>query len=181
PLLYTIGLFLGATFFAVLGHVLLAFPGGRLEGRVSRLLVTAGDLDTIVVVGIGNLFYDGAPGGTRNLALVDANATLSDALQKASRGIGIPLLTLTPLIPPPRPPLATRDATLAPCVRARLLVRFRRRPRLRDQHRQPRAIPLARLGGRDRVRNRRRGPACAHDRPAARDARPRRGRGPGRG
>src|SRR5215468_1666078 len=98
PLLYTIGLFLGATFFAVLGHVLLAFPGGRLEGRVSRLLVTAGYLDTIVVVGIGNLFYDGAPGGTRNLALVDANATLSDALKNASRGIGIALFTVTLII-----------------------------------------------------------------------------------
>ena len=98
PLLYTIGLFLGATFFAVLGHVLLAFPGGRLEGRVSRLLVTAGYLDTIVVVGIGNLFYDGAPGGTRNLALVDANATLSDALKNASRGIGIALFTVTLVI-----------------------------------------------------------------------------------
>jgi signal transduction histidine kinase len=98
PLLYTIGLFLGAVFFAVLGHVLLAFPGGRLEGRLPRLLVAAGYIDTIVVVAVGNLFYDGAPGGTRNLALVDANAALSDALKNTARGVGIALFTVTLII-----------------------------------------------------------------------------------
>jgi signal transduction histidine kinase len=90
-LLYTIGLFVGAVFFAVLGHALLAFPGGRLEGRLPRLIVTAGYLDTLVVVGIGNLFYEGAPGDPRNLALVDANAGLADALKNVARGVGIAL------------------------------------------------------------------------------------------
>jgi signal transduction histidine kinase len=91
PLLYTIGLFVGAVFFAVLGHALLAFPGGRLEGRLPRLVVTAGYVDTLVVVGIGNLFYEGAPGDPRNLALVDANASLADALKNVARGVGIAL------------------------------------------------------------------------------------------
>jgi signal transduction histidine kinase len=98
PLLYTIGLFFGAVFFAVLGHVLLAFPGGRLEGRVPRLLVAAGYFDTIVVVAVGNLFYGGAPGGTRNLALVDANAAVADALKNTARGIGIALFSVTLVI-----------------------------------------------------------------------------------
>ena len=91
PLLYTIGLFLGAVFFAVLGHVLLAFPGGRLEGRIAQGIVVAGYIDTIVVVAVGNLFYDGEPGGPRNLALIDANAGISDALKNTARGIGIAL------------------------------------------------------------------------------------------
>jgi signal transduction histidine kinase len=91
PVLYTIGLFLGAVFFAVLGHVLLAFPSGRLEGRLARLLVLAGYLDTVVVIGVANLFYEGGPGDPRNLALVHANAALADALKNTARGIGITL------------------------------------------------------------------------------------------
>src|SRR5262249_16648894 len=98
PLLYTIGLFLGAGVFPVLGHVLLAFPSGRLEGRIPRLLVTAGYLDTLVIVGVGNLFYDGTPSDPRNLALVDANAALADALKNTSRGVGIALFSATLII-----------------------------------------------------------------------------------
>jgi signal transduction histidine kinase len=98
PLLYTIGLFLGAVFFAVLGHVLLAFPSGRLDGRLARLLVAAGYLDTVVVVGVANLFFEGAPGDPRNLALVDANAALADALKNVARGVGITLFAAVLII-----------------------------------------------------------------------------------
>jgi signal transduction histidine kinase len=91
PLLYTIGLFLAALFFAVLGHVLLAFPSGRLEGRLARMLVIAGYLDTTVLIGIGILFHNGEPGDPRNLALVDANTTLTDAFKNTARFIGIAL------------------------------------------------------------------------------------------
>jgi signal transduction histidine kinase len=97
-LLYTIGLFLGAAFFAVLGHVLLAFPGGRLEGRIPRLLVTAGYLDTIVVIGVGNLFYAGPSGDPRNLALAHANAELADAFKNVARGVGIALFAAVLII-----------------------------------------------------------------------------------
>jgi signal transduction histidine kinase len=91
PLLYTIGLFLGALFFAVLGHVLLAFPSGRLEGRLSRAIVIAGYLDTTVLIGIGILFQNGDPGDPRNLALVEANTTLTDAFKNSARFMGIAL------------------------------------------------------------------------------------------
>jgi signal transduction histidine kinase len=60
--------------------------------------VAAGYFDTIVVVAVGNLFYDGAPGGTHNLALVDANAALADGLKNAARGIGIALFCATLII-----------------------------------------------------------------------------------
>jgi signal transduction histidine kinase len=98
PLLYTIGLFLGAVFFAVLGHVLLAFPGGRLEGRLSRLIVAAGYFDTLVIVAVGNLFYEGGPRDPRNLALVDANAAVSDAFKNVARGVGIALFAAVLII-----------------------------------------------------------------------------------
>src|ERR687888_321434 len=91
PLLHTIGGFLGVLFFAVLGHVLLAFPGGRLEGRLSRFLVAAAYVDTIVVIAIASLFDKGNPGDPRNLALVDANRAVADGLTKTVRGIGIAL------------------------------------------------------------------------------------------
>src|SRR4051794_9155203 len=40
-LLYTVGLFLGTVYFAVLVHLLLAFPSGRLTGRLDRIVVVA--------------------------------------------------------------------------------------------------------------------------------------------
>src|ERR671936_2866222 len=79
PLLHTIGGFLGVLFFAVLGHVLLAFPSGRLEGRLSRLLVAAAYVDTIVLIAIASFFDKGNPGEPKNLALVDANSVAADA------------------------------------------------------------------------------------------------------
>jgi signal transduction histidine kinase len=91
PLLYTIGLFTGALFFAVLGHNLLAFPGGRLDGRLARALIIAGYLDTILLIGISNLFESNRPGNPRNLALVAANQGLADPLKIAARSVGIAL------------------------------------------------------------------------------------------
>ena len=98
PALYTIGLFFGAVFFAVLGHLLLAFPNGRLEGRLARALVAAGYVDTIVLLGVAHLFYEGNPGDPRNLALVDPDASLFDALKNTARGFGIALFTAALLL-----------------------------------------------------------------------------------
>jgi signal transduction histidine kinase len=89
PLLHTIGLFLAALFFAVLGHALLAFPSGRLEGRLARGLVAVGYFDTTVVIAVATLFQQGEPGDPHNVALVDANTTLTDAFRDSARGIGI--------------------------------------------------------------------------------------------
>jgi signal transduction histidine kinase len=86
---FTVGIFLSALFFAVFGHVLLAFPYGRLTSRFPRALVTVGYLDTTVLIGIAILFYESEPGEPTNLALIDANNALSDALKNTARGIGI--------------------------------------------------------------------------------------------
>src|SRR5262245_55575029 len=118
PLLYTIGLFLGALCFAVLGHVLLAFPSGRLDGRLSRAIVIAGYLDTTVLIGIGILFQNGEPGDPRNLALVDANTALTDAFKNSARFIGIALFLAVLAI------LAQRWRTASPRWRSTFAIVF---------------------------------------------------------
>ena len=93
---YTVGLMIRPLFLAVLGHLLLAFPSGRLEGRLSRAIVVAAYLDTTVLVTASALFYE-PTGEVSNLALVETNAALSDALRNAARGIGVALI-LTSLV-----------------------------------------------------------------------------------
>jgi signal transduction histidine kinase len=89
PALYTVGLFTGALFFAVLGHVLCAFPSGRLQSRASRGLLVVGYVDTIVVIGVAILFHEGEPGDPTNLALVRSETALTDGFKNTARGIGI--------------------------------------------------------------------------------------------
>ena len=88
-LLYTIGILTSPLFFAVFGHVLLAFPYGRLQSRLSRGVVTVGYLDTTVLIAAAIVLFSGDPGYPANLALIHANDTLSEALRNAARGIGI--------------------------------------------------------------------------------------------
>ena len=94
---YTIGLFFRPLFIAVLNHVLLAFPSGRLKSRLARTIVFAAYLDTIVVVGASVPFQVPDAEGVRNLVLVDPNAALADGLRNAARVIGVALL-LTSLV-----------------------------------------------------------------------------------
>jgi signal transduction histidine kinase len=90
--LYTSGQLVRPLFIAVLGHLLLAFPSGRLEGRLPRAIIAAAYLDTTVVVSASALFLEPDSGDVRNLVLVEANAALSDALRNAARGIGVALI-----------------------------------------------------------------------------------------
>ena len=89
--LYTIGLLCRPLFIAVLGHLLLAFPSGRLEGRLSRAIIVAAYLDTIAVNAAAVLFEPDSD-GARNLARLDDNGALADALGNTARGIGVALL-----------------------------------------------------------------------------------------
>jgi signal transduction histidine kinase len=90
--LYTSGQLVRPLFIAVLGHLLLAFPSGRLEGRLPRAIMAAAYLDTTVVVGASALFLEPDSGDVTNVVLVEANAALSDALRNAARGIGVALI-----------------------------------------------------------------------------------------
>jgi signal transduction histidine kinase len=80
PLVFTVGQVLGSVFFAVVIHLLLAFPSGRLQSRFERRIVTAGYLLTTVVVFPLWLFADPAELDCsecpENLLLVTANETL---------------------------------------------------------------------------------------------------------
>lgn len=86
---FTIGIFLSPLFFAFFGHVLLAFPYGRLTSWFARTIVTVGYLDTTVLIAAGIVFYESDPGEPENLALIEANNALSDVLRNTARGIGI--------------------------------------------------------------------------------------------
>jgi signal transduction histidine kinase len=86
---FTVGIFLSPLFFAFFGHVLLAFPYGRLTSWFARALVTVGYLDTTVLIAAGIVLYESDPGEPENLALIEANNALSDALRNTARVIGI--------------------------------------------------------------------------------------------
>ena len=90
--LFTTGQLLKPVFLAVLGHLLLAFPSGRLEGRLSRGVVVAAYLDTIVVNGVSVLFQESDVGGVENLVLLEPNAALADGIRNLARGIGVVLI-----------------------------------------------------------------------------------------
>src|SRR5215213_2294149 len=88
-LLYTVGLFCRALFIAVLGHLLLAFPRDRLEGRPARAIAVAAYVDTLLVNGVSVLFTDPGSPDYRNLALVEPDAALARTFQDTARGIGV--------------------------------------------------------------------------------------------
>jgi signal transduction histidine kinase len=95
--LYTAGNLVRPLFIAVLGHLLLAFPSGRLNDRLSRTIIVLAYLDTTVVVAASVLFMEPAP-GARNLAQLQQNAALSDAIRNAARGIGVVLILVSLLL-----------------------------------------------------------------------------------
>ena len=76
--LYTIGIALDALFPAVLGHLLVAFPTGRLRTRAERL-VAFGAYFTVTVLQLPSLLFE-EPGEPRNLLIVEGDQPLSDAL-----------------------------------------------------------------------------------------------------
>jgi signal transduction histidine kinase len=77
-LLFTIGIALDAIFPAILGHLLLAFPSGRLQTRPERLVVAAAYF-TVTVLQVPSLLFE-EPGTPLNLLIVTPDQSLSDAL-----------------------------------------------------------------------------------------------------
>jgi signal transduction histidine kinase len=76
--LFTIGIALDGLFPAILGHLLLAFPTGRLERRAERLVVAAGYF-AVTVLQVPSLLFE-EPDEPRNLLIVHGDQSLSDAL-----------------------------------------------------------------------------------------------------
>ena len=80
PLIFTIGQLFGSLFFAVIMHLLIAFPSGRLQSRLERRIVVAAYLLTTVVVAPLWLFADAealdCESCPENVLLVDPNESL---------------------------------------------------------------------------------------------------------
>ncbi|MGH2764283.1 MAG: histidine kinase [Thermoleophilaceae bacterium] len=84
PLLFTLGQVLGSLYLAVVMHLLLAFPTGKLQSRMEERLVQAGYVLTTVVVFPLWLFADPAELDCAdcpdNVLLVSADKTLVETL-----------------------------------------------------------------------------------------------------
>ena len=80
PLIFTVGQVFGSLFFAVVMHLLLAFPSGRLQSRLERRLVLATYLLTTVVIAPIWLFADSqaldCDSCPENVLLVEPNEQL---------------------------------------------------------------------------------------------------------
>jgi signal transduction histidine kinase len=76
--LYTIGIFMDGFFAAVVGHLLVAFPTGRLETAAERVVAGAGYV-TVTVLQLPSLLFE-HPETPRNLLIVESNQHLSDRL-----------------------------------------------------------------------------------------------------
>ena len=78
--LYTIGIACDALFPAVVGHLVLAYPSGRLQTRAERLVVAAGYVTTTVLQIPSLLFEEHPAGEPRNLLVIRPDQELSDRL-----------------------------------------------------------------------------------------------------
>jgi len=92
PLVFTLSAVLGAVFFAVVIHLLLAFPGGRLESLAERRIVAAAYLLTTVVNLPLWLFADpkalDCDDCPRNLILIDSQESLVTTASTILNSVG---------------------------------------------------------------------------------------------
>jgi hypothetical protein len=91
--LFTIGELLDGLFAAILGHLLLAFPTGRLETRAERLVV-AGAYFAVTVLQVPSLLFE-EPDEPRNLLIVEGDQPLSDALDAMQFAVAVVLILAT--------------------------------------------------------------------------------------
>jgi signal transduction histidine kinase len=95
---YTAGVFASNLVFALLVHVLLAYPSGRLRTASERLIVAAAYLNVIVLQALAVIFdpltrYHSAH--PRNLALVDSQSALATGLYELEAAIAVVLALAT--------------------------------------------------------------------------------------
>ena len=91
-LLYTTGIALDALFPVLAGHLLLAFPSGRLETRAERVLIGIGYFASTVLQIPSVLFEEDLPSGVDNLLVVDPDQGLSDALDAMQFAVVLPVI-----------------------------------------------------------------------------------------
>ena len=78
--LYTVGLTTDALFPVIVGHLVLAFPSGRLETRAERLLIAVGYFAGTVLQVPSLLFEENVPDHPQNLLVIEEDQAVSDLL-----------------------------------------------------------------------------------------------------
>src|SRR5918999_4617442 len=93
PWVFIVGLLFITSQWALLYHMLLAFPGGTLQSGLARLLVAASYFSAWIVHPVQVLFQDTTRMGLpENLLLVEANADLSSTLSRSRFWLALVLL-----------------------------------------------------------------------------------------
>jgi signal transduction histidine kinase len=96
PLIFTVGQLFGSLFFAVVMHLLLAFPSGRLQSRLERRIVGAAYVLTTVVVAPLLLFADpealDCESCPENVLLVEPNESLVTTITSVLNIGGVALI-----------------------------------------------------------------------------------------
>ncbi len=90
--LFTIGISLDALFPAICGHLLIAFPSGRLGTRAERWVVGCTYV-TVTVLQLPSLLFE-QPGTPKNLLIVHGDQGLSDALDAIQLGVAVVILAV---------------------------------------------------------------------------------------
>jgi signal transduction histidine kinase len=91
--LFTIGISLDALFPAICGHLLIAFPSGRLQTRAERWVVGS-TYFAVSVLQLPSLLFE-EPGNPRNLLIVHGDQPLSDALDAMQLGVAVIILVFS--------------------------------------------------------------------------------------
>jgi signal transduction histidine kinase len=117
-LVFTAGIALDALLFAFAGHLLLAFPSGRLQTKAELGVVTAGYVVATVLQLPALLCEEHGGDEPRNLLLIEPDRRLSDALDAAQAAAGVALIvaSLTILVRRWRTATPPQRRALAPVV-----------------------------------------------------------------
>jgi signal transduction histidine kinase len=92
-LLFTIGISLDALFPAICGHLLIAFPSGRLQTAAERWVVGA-TYFAVSVLQLPSLLFE-QPGKPKNLLIVHGDQPLSDALDVMQLAVAVVILVVS--------------------------------------------------------------------------------------
>jgi signal transduction histidine kinase len=95
-LLFTVGIALDGLFVAVVGHLLVAFPTGRLQTRAERA-VAASAYFAVTVLQVPSLLFE-EPGEPRNLLIVEPDQGLSDALDAVQYAVAVAIVVASAVL-----------------------------------------------------------------------------------
>ena len=95
-LLFTIGIALDGLFVAVVGHLLVAFPTGRLQARAERA-VAASAYFAVTALQVPSLLFE-EPDEPRNLLIVEPDQGLSDALDAMQYAVAVAIVVASAVL-----------------------------------------------------------------------------------